>query len=107
MTDQVSLERKALVSLAVLLPDIGAQLADNHHWIALPYARRYVLGQQTETAHLDQGSVAVTPAALGPDPRRARQPECGHGSVATDLDLGSGVARYVYQCLHRARPFAP
>ena len=101
MTDHVGLEHQALVGLAVLLPDIGSQLADNHHRIALAYARGHVLGQQTETAHLDPGGVAVTPSALGPDARRAGQPERRNGSVATDLYLGSGVARDVYECLHR------
>src|SRR4029453_12035355 len=101
MTDHVRLERQALMSLAVLLPDIGPKLADNHHRVALPYARGHVLGQKAETAHLDPGGVAVTPAALGPDPRRSGQPECRDGSIATDLHVGSGVARDMYKCLHR------
>jgi hypothetical protein len=35
MTDHVRLQHQALVGLTILLPDVGAQLADNHHWIAL------------------------------------------------------------------------
>jgi hypothetical protein len=89
------------VGLAILLPNVGAQLADNHDWIALAYARGYVLGQQTEAAHLDPGGVAVSPAAFGSDPWRTSQPERRHGSVASDFHLGSGIARDMYQCFHR------
>src|SRR5512133_2331861 len=89
------------MGLAVFLPDVGTELADNQDGIALAHALRYVLGQRTEAGHLNPCRVAVAPAALGLDARRTRQPERRHRSVATAFDLSSGVARDVYLCIHR------
>ena len=82
MPDHVSLKRQPLMRLAVLLPDVGPQPADNDHRVALTDARGHVVRQPAETAHLDPGRVAVTPPAFRPDPRRAGQPERRHCPIA-------------------------
>src|SRR5512132_2288011 len=101
MTDHVGFKHKPLMGLAVFLPDVATELADNQDGIAFTHALRYVLGQRTEAGHLKPCRIAVAPTVLDFDARRTRQPERRHRSVATAFDLSSGVARDLYLCLHR------
>src|SRR4029453_1985213 len=99
------------MGLAVFLPDVGTELADNQNGIAVAHALCYVLGQRTEAAPLKPCRIAGAPTVLGLDAWRTRQPERRHRSVATAFDLSSGVARDVYLCPHppsfRCRPILP
>ena len=100
VADRLGFEHQAIVGLAVLLPDVGPQPADDHHRVSLADAARHVLGKGAETAHLDPGGVSVPPLALGPHPRRTREPELRDRPVRLGLYLGAGIAGDVYDGLH-------